>query len=167
MLRTVGAFWGLTGIIGLLGGAIYRLTPVALEAFARELTWYHWLLAVVNVVFMAYSEGFHGFQRKFSPRVAARAKYLKAQGNLTLTIFAPLFCMGYFRAVVRVKVVAYLLTIGIVLLIFLVHQTPQPWRGIIDIGVVVGLGWGIVTLCIYSAHAFRTEDFTYSPEVAE
>ena len=33
-----------------------------------------------------------------------------------------------------------------VIIVVVVHQFPQPWRGIVDAGVVVGLGWGVVCL---------------------
>ena len=36
------------------------------------------------------------------------------------------------------------LDFGIVGLIVLIRKLDQPWRGIVDAGVVVGLGWGLV-----------------------
>jgi hypothetical protein len=38
--------------------------------------------------------------------------------------------------------------LAIVGLVLLVGMLPQPWRGIVDAGVVVGLGWGIVALAV-------------------
>ena len=73
MIGTLGAFWGLAGVSLLLGSAVYRLTLVSVEALSHELLWYHWMALVLNVLFMAYSEGYQGFQLGFSPRVAARA----------------------------------------------------------------------------------------------
>ena len=40
------------------------------------------------------------------------------------------------------------MVLGIVTLVVLVRRLPQPWRGIIDGGVVVGLSWGIVAILI-------------------
>ncbi len=40
----VSALWGLLGVSFLLGGAVVRLTPWALEALRMELAWYHWTL---------------------------------------------------------------------------------------------------------------------------
>ena len=167
MLGSIGAAWGLVGIFLLLGSAVYRLTPVAMEAFDFHWEVWHWVVFLGNLIFMGVSEGYYGFHKKFAPRVAARARFLKAQGSIRLTVLAPFFCMGYFHAVGRVKLVAYLLTIGIVVLIVLVHRTHQPWRGIIDFGVVAGLALGTLSLAYFSLLAMGSDDFPFSPEVPD
>jgi len=58
-----------------------------------------------------------------------------------------------------------MLTIMIIMLIILVHQLEQPWRGIVDAGVVIGLGWGLVSMLYFIVQAFGTENYTYSPEI--
>jgi hypothetical protein len=62
--------------------------------------------------------------------------------------------MGYFHADRRTRIVAHALTFGIVVLVLLVRLLPQPWRGIIDTGVVVGLTWGLVSLAVFTIRAF-------------
>jgi len=114
---------------------------------------------------MAYSEGYKGFQLAFAPRVAARSLHLSQHPTLTRVLFAPLFVIGYFDATRRRMVASYLLTIMIILLIILVHQLQQPWRGIVDAGVVIGLGWGLVSMLYFIVRAFSTENFSYSPEI--
>lgn len=163
----IGALWGITGISWLLGSAIYRLTAVAFDAFSPNLLWYHWITLVLVVGFMAHSEGYRGFQKGFSPRVAARAKYLVAQPNLIRTILAPLFCMGYFHATRRRKITSISVTLGIILIILLVRLLPQPWRGIIDAGVVVGLVWGLTSMLIFSLMAWTSDQFDHSPDLPE
>ena len=167
MRGTAGAIWGLTGVFLLLGSAIYRLTPLTIAAFAHTLFWYHWISLALVVLFMAFAEGYRGFQQRFSPRVAARARYLRAHPRPLHVLLAPLFCMGYFHATRRRKITSISVTMGIVLLIVLVHFSPQPWRGIIDAGVVVGLVWGVVSLIIFSIQAFTSAEFGYSPDVPE
>ena len=54
--------------------------------------------------------------------------------------------MGLFHAPRRVLIVSRSMVVGIVLLVVTVRQLAQPWRGIIDAGVVVGLGLGLVSL---------------------
>ena len=54
-------------------------------------------------------------------------------------------------------IVTYLLTVMIVVLVIVFHMLDQPWRGILDAGVVVGLSWGIVTLVI-SAYGSLTNN---------
>jgi hypothetical protein len=162
-----GAYWGLTGVILLLGSAVYRLTSIGLEAFSYAFRWYHWVSLTLVVLFMAYAEGYRGFQQRFSPRVAARARFLKGDANVLRALLAPFFCMGYFHATKRRKVTSLSLTIGIIILVLLVRLLPQPWRGIVDVGVVVGLAWGLVSIFVFSIVAFTREEFHYSPEVPE
>jgi hypothetical protein len=164
-MGTCGAFWGITGVLMLLGSAVYRLTPLALEAFSYDLLWYHWVSLSLSLFLMAYAEGYRGFQQRFSPRVAARARYLAEHPRALHILLGPLFCMGYFYATRRRKVTSFSVTAAIVLLILLVHFMPQPWRGIVDAGVVCGLIWGIVTVLFFGISAFTSEDFAFSPEV--
>ena len=162
-----GAVWGLTGVFMLIGSAVYRLTPLAVNAFSYEFLWYHWVVFALILLFMAYVEGYRAFQQGFSPRVAARAKYLNDRPKLLHSLLAPFFCMAYFHAPRRRRITSISVTIGIIVLVILVRLLPQPWRGIIDGGVVVGLAWGLISLFIFSVQAFTSDTFNYSPEVPE
>jgi len=166
-MRLFAPLWGLTGILFLLGFAIYRLTPRALEALDSGLGIWQWIILIVWTIFMGIGEGYRGFQKKFSPRAAARVRYLHDHPTPFRTLFAPFFCMGYFHATKRVRITSISLTLGIVLLVLLVSQAPQPWRGIIDFGVVFGLTWGIISFLAYVAQAFTRENFSHSPHVPE
>ena len=167
MAGVVGAVWGLAGVSFLLGSAIYRLSPLAIEGFSYHFSWYHWITLVFVVLFMAYSEGYRAFQKGFSPRVAARARYLRDYPRFLHVLCAPIFCMGYFHAPRKRRITSISVTAGIVILVVLVRLIQQPWRGIIDLGVVVGLAWGLVSLIIFSVLAFTSKIFPYSPEVPE
>jgi hypothetical protein len=167
MMGGFGAFWGLAGVALLLGSAIYRLTPLAIDAFAYDWSWYHWLSFALMIFFMAYAEGYRAFQQGFSPRVAARARYLRDHPNALHALLAPLFCMAYFHALKRRQIVSISVTAGIIVLVILVRLLPQPWRGIIDGSVVVGLAWGLVSLIVFGFQAFTQEQFNYSSEVPE
>ena len=167
MQRKLGAWWGLTGVALLLGSAIYRLTPMAVSAFTFEFRWYHTVTLAVVVFFMAYAEGYRAFQRGFSPRVAARARYLQHHASLSHTILAPLFCMGFFHATRRRQITSIAVTAGIIVLVLLVRLLDQPWRGIVDAGVVVGLAWGLIALVLFGRQALTSATFPYSPEVPE
>lgn len=161
----VGALWGASGLILLLGFAIVRLTPIALDALRFGLDWRHWVAVLVASVFMAYYEGYRGFQLAFSPRFAARCRYLRDHPTPTRIIFAPLFCMGWFGTTRRRQLATFILTIGIIVLIVLVQRTSQPWRGIIDASVVVGLTWGLIATLSYTFVALTAPAFDHSPEV--
>lgn len=161
----LGALWGMVGVLLLLGSAIFRLTPVAWNAFSVPLQWHHWTALGANVLFMAYAEGYRAFQKGFSPRVAARARYLMTNPRAPHVVFAPLFCMGFFHATRRRQITSLSVTAGVILLVVLVRWLPQPWRGIIDAGVVVGLAWGLIALMVFGVRVFRGGAFGYSPEV--
>lgn len=165
MVGALGALWGVAGVALLLGSAIYRLSLVAAEAVSSPLSPLHWTALLLVLFFMAYAEGYRGFQQRFSPRVAARAKYLREHPRMMPVLLAPLFCMGYFHATRQRKITSYAVTGGIVALILLVRLLPQPWRGIVDAGVVVGLLWGLVSLLIFAVKAFTSDRFAYAPEV--
>ena len=167
MMGMVRALWGLTGVILLLGSAVYRLTPRAVKAWSYEFCWQHWIFFAFVMLFMAYAEGYRAFQLGFSPRVAARARYLKTHRNALHAVLAPLFCMGYFHAPKRRRITSISVTAGIIVLIVLVSLLPQPWRGIVDAGVVVGLAWGLITLILFGLQALGSGSFKYSPEVPE
>ena len=143
------ATWGLAGVIAVLGFAIYRLTDVTLDAFNHPFAWHHWLLLLANIVFMAYTEGYRGFQLSYSPKVVDRARNLaEATPRLSSILLAPLYCMHYFDTTRRQLISTYVLTVMIVLLIIVFHQLSQPWRGILDAGVIVGLSWGVISILL-------------------
>lgn len=164
LMRWIAPFWGLTGVFFLIGFAVYRLTPRALEAIGMGLSTWQWMVLAVWTLFMGVAEGYRGFQKRFSPRTAARARYLRDQPSPLRAVFAPLFCMGYFHARRRVQISSIGLTVGIIILIVAVSFCSQPWRGIIDFGVVVGLTWGMLSLASFAWKAFTASDFKYSPE---
>ncbi len=165
MLGRLGAVWGVGGVILLLVYSIARLSVITLDAFHYEFSWYHWLALGLNVVWMAYSEGYYGFQCGFAPRVAARAKYLAVHPSPLCALLAPVFCMGYFSIHRPRQIFVFVLTAMIVAFVLVIPYLAQPWRGIVDAGVVVGLLWGLITIVVFALQAFTSDDFSYSPEV--
>lgn len=148
-LGTFAAVWGVVGVAAVLLRAIGNLAPKAIEGLRRELSVTTWIATAAWIGFMAYSEGYRGFQRGFSPRVVARAAELAARPTLVRALLAPLYCMSLFAAERRRMIVSWTLAVGIVGLILVVSQLAQPWRGIIDAGVVVGLSWGLVAMLAF------------------
>lgn len=167
MLGVIAALWGFTGICLLFSSAIYRLGSMALEMPLASFEWHHWLALAACLAFMGFAEGYRGFQQNFSPRVAARIRYLKENVTPLRALLAPVFCMGFFHAQKRRKIVTYCLTGGILCLILLVRLLEQPWRGIIDAGVVLGLTWGIVSLALFTFQALTRAEFNVSPETPD
>jgi hypothetical protein len=144
---------------------VYRLAPVALQALDSDLFWYHWLVFSVNLGLMAFYEGYRGFQQNFSPRLVARARYLRHHPTPLRILLAPMFCMAYFDAPKPRIVRVWILTVVIAVLIIIFRLLPQPWRGILDAGVVVGLSWGIVATLFLCIQSLRNSHFPHLSEV--
>ena len=161
----LGAVWGLGGLLALLSFSTARLGHLALGAFSYDLAWYHWTVLVVNAIFMAYSEGYRGFHHAFSPRVVARARHLLHNPRPLHVLLAPVFCMGYFHATRRRLIGTYALTAMIVFFAVAVRQLTQPWRGVIAVGVVLGLALGIASVVSFILQALSGELGKHSPEV--
>ncbi len=164
-LGVLAATWGIAGWSAALAFAIARLGAFAAEALASELVPLQLTALVANAALLAWAEGYRGFQKKFSPRAAARVLHLRRHADLPAALLAPFFCVGYFRATARVRRLTWAGTALIVLLIILVHRLPQPWRGIVDAGVVIGLVWGLVSFLGLSTRALVTGTYPVSPEV--
>lgn len=166
LARRLGAAWAIVGFIVFLSYAIARLFSVSLDAWQYEFSLAQWSLLIANCIFMAYSEGYKGFQKAYAPRLAARAKYLLREGSWRQLGLAPLFCMCFFDAPRKRIIVSYALLVMIVVLVTLFRLLPQPWRGILDAGVVIGLTWGLIStvwFCIAYFGASNAE--TADPEV--
>jgi hypothetical protein len=167
MAGRIGAIWGILGLSLILGRGLTCLYPYAQELCGTPFAWFHWVGLAASLAFMGYAEGYKGFQLKFSPRVAARAFYIKQNPTFARVLFAPLFCMGFFHATRKRKIVSYCLTLMIVGLIIWVRNLPQPWRGIVDAGVLLGLGWGLVSIWVFAFQAFFGKGFNVSPETPD
>lgn len=138
--------WGLLGVFALIGNAVVRLAPIAVEGVSSTLTPIQWVVLIGFTGFMAYAEGYRGFQRQFSPRVVVRSRWLRDNPRPLLVLLAPAFCMGLIHANRKRLIVSWSILSMVVLLIIGVRTLSQPWRGIIDFGVVVGLSWGLTAI---------------------
>ena len=157
-MKSVAFSWGIAGVLLLLLFAVYRLAPRALELTEHELSAGQWLALGFFIIYMAYAEGYKGFHRAFAPRVVVRALYLKNHAEPLHVIFAPLFCMGYIHATRRRQLVSIGATLAIICFILLARTLSQPWKGILDAGVVVGLSLGILSIGYFLFLAKRDPD---------
>lgn len=148
-MRLLLASWGLLGIFFLVGRALWRLSLIALDGISNyPMAHWQWAVLIAWVLINAYAEGYKGFQKKFSPRTVARAWYLADNPTPLRVILGPFFTMGFFDANRKTKLTAYIVVILVTLLVMVVSTIPQPWRGIIDAGVVAGLLWGLVSILV-------------------
>ncbi len=148
LIASVGIVW----VTWLLGNAILRLTPLALEPWfdgsltlPLQLLWIGWF--VVN----GYFEGYRGFQQRFSPRVVSRAAYLGEHPTPLRVLLALPFCLSLFHARRAQLIFRWTFITVLYTVIYLVKFVPQPWRGILDGGVVVGLAWGLLSVWYFFA----------------
>lgn len=109
----------------------------------------HWLALIFSVIYMGYAEGYKGFHLGFAPRVVVRARYLADNPRPLHVLLAPLFCMGYIYATRRRQILSFSLTALIICFVLIARSMPQPWRGIVDAGVVVGLSFGVASIAYF------------------
>ena len=165
-MKALGYVWGIGGVLLLLIFAIYRLAPMALALQYVSMSLLHWGLLIFSVTYMAYAEGYRGFHLGFAPRVVKRALYLMRKPKLHLVVFAPVFCMGYIHATRRRQISSLGLSQVIVFFVVLVRILPQPWRGILDAGVVTGLTIGCFSIVYFILYARgRSEAIPISSDV--
>jgi hypothetical protein len=56
------------------------------------------------------------------------------------------YCLTLFHAPRRKLIARYIFLGLLITLIVMVRKLPQPWLGIVDGGVVLGLVWGVLAL---------------------
>ena len=158
--------WSVLTVFAFVASAVWRLVPLAIEPIEQNmLTPWHWFVWVIWVVFQLYGEGYRGFQRGFAPRVLVRAHYLANHPRWYHLLLAPLFCMGVIYATRRRKIITCSVIGGITLLVIAVRFVEQPWRGIIDAGVVAGLVWGLVCMVVFTIRILLGYSIDVSPEL--
>lgn len=149
--------WGVGGVLLLFGRALMRLAPVAWQPIADgSLSATQIGIYLAWVVFNAYGEGYRAFQRSFSPRVVARAYHLARAPRAVHALLAPAYCLSLFHANRRGLTVAWVMLVAIIGLVRLLKIMPQPWRGIVDGGVVVALAWGALVILVWSVKALSS-----------
>lgn len=149
----LAASWGVFGVLLLLGQAIWRLGDRALAAWSYDLSPLQLALSAAWAAFSLYYEGYRAFQRRFSPRVVARALVVGRELKPLHVALAPAFCMSFFHSTKRGMLVAWSMVVMIVGLVLIVSRLSQPWRGIIDGGVVLALLWGAAAIVVYFVKA--------------
>jgi hypothetical protein len=136
------------GILALVLRGAWRLGVLAVEGISRHPGPAAWSLAAVWMGAMLYFEGYRGFQRSFSPRAAARARWLNDHPRPLLIALAPLFCMGLVHATRRRLITSWVVLGGIAGLVVGMRLVPQPWRGLLDAGVAAALVYGAGTVVV-------------------
>ena len=165
IVKSLSVVWAVVGVVLMLLFAIARLSVYAFAAWEFGLTLMQGLFLIIICIFMAYSEGYKGFYLNFSPRFAARVKYIYQSGSAVERLLSPLFCFGYFGTTRSKQIVSIMLTTALITLVLFMHYVPQPWRGIIDAGVVVGLSLGVLSIIVCVVKELAHSTYLHDPQV--
>lgn len=153
-LSKVVGVWAVIQVLSVLGNAVKRLYPIAIQPFVqRDISSAQWAMYAVSVLVMAYSEGYKGFQLKFAPMVIERAFGLMDQPSILKILLAGPYSMGLFGAEKKRLIVSWALSVGVFALVVLVKRLPYPYRSIVDAGVVVGLSYGSLSILLMMIRA--------------
>jgi hypothetical protein len=170
----VVATWGVVGTLGLIAEAVARLGLVVWDAISSgSMTTAAWVAAGLWVTANVYLEGYRGFHLRFAPRAVARALRLGREGSALSMFLAPLVCAGLIHATRRRLVASWGLVGGIVALVVMVRGLVQPWRAVVDAGVVVALVVGSASLVVMLVRGLRGElegvatDFPGDPKLVD
>lgn len=163
--------WGAFGVCAYLGYGVAKVVPIVVEGLGSVTELWQWGLLAVTLLFFAYVEGYKGFQLGFSPRVVSRA-WVVSEENDELPLWhkalAPAFCIGYFHGTTKRVITSWAVTTGIFLVVVGVRQLENPYRAIIDAGVIVGLVWGIVSIIVLFFQSLQTDSPPeYDPSLPE
>jgi hypothetical protein len=163
-IKNILAGWGVIQVLSILANAIKRVVPVAIQPFVqRDLEPAQAVVCFIWCTYMLYTEGYKTFQLKFSPLVVKRAFGLSENLSLLNCLLAGPYCMGLFGATRKRMIVSWSVTLGVFAIVKIVKKLPYPWRAIVDAGVVLGLSYGVVVMCLQTVRAM----FGYIPDVDE
>lgn len=112
------------------------------------------LAGVAWIAWMLVSAAWPGFHRQFAPRVAVRSARLADEPPGPLALLGPLVAIGLLRATGRRRAIAVGLVTGIVAMSVGAHFLPEPWRGLMDLGVAVAVGSGVGSLLWFGARTW-------------
>ena len=158
--------WGVLQVVYILTKAIKRLFPIAMQPILqKDLLPFQWAMYGLWSIYMMYTEGYKAFQLKFSPLVVERsfglsktisdrpATILENTISFLNIVLAGPYSMGLFCAPKRRMIVGWSLTVGVFSLVKIVKLLPYPYRSIVDAGVVAGLSYGTMSICILTIKA--------------
>ncbi len=147
-MKNLILIYSIGGVIAIFSSAIYRLYPHVQESISYEFSILNWIILALYLLVMIVGKGYFALHRGFVPRVINRSELLVENGTFIDRLLAPLYCMGFFKAPKKRLIISYSMLFLIITFIVSASKISQPWRGIIDLGVVIGLSLGILSLLI-------------------
>lgn len=150
----------------MLGEGIYRLARTAVEILTTtEVSAGQAAFGAAWLGFIVYVEGYRAFQKRFSPRVVARALYLAEHPRPLHVALAPIYVMALMHTTRRRLIGSWILVAGIVAVILLVRALPPVWRALIDAGVATALAWGTIVMIVYFVKGLAGHPIPISPDL--
>lgn len=143
---TVG--WALGGVSILFGSAVFRLGSRGVATVRGGLDSFHLAALAVVVVAFVYGEGVRAIQRKYAPHLLGRVADVSRETRVVYRLLAPFYAMSLVGAPPRSLIRAWAGVAAIVSAILVLRVTPDPWRGIVDLGVALALAWGLVAILV-------------------
>jgi hypothetical protein len=162
------AVWGVGGTVVILLDAVIRLGHTAITILGRETIGAgHAVFGAAWLFFIVYVEGYRAFQKRFSPRVVARAFYLAEHPRPLHVALAPIYVMALMHTTRRRLIASWILVAGIVGVVLLVRALPPVWRALIDAGVALALAWGTIVMVVYFVRGLAGHPMPVGPDLPE
>ena len=146
--------WAAIGIVALFIEAAWRLAVRGIITVRAGLEPIEWAILIVLTIAFVWGEGVRALQRRWIPGVYRRIDALRDETSMTYRLFAPLYAMSLIGAPRNRLARAWLGVILIIAAVLVVRALPEPWRGIIDVGVAAALTWGLIVLLYHSRLLF-------------
>lgn len=151
-------WWAVAGVAALLGWAAWRLGARGVGVVQAGLNAMEWLVLALLVATFLYGEGVLALERRWVPKVLARARRLAVDGPVWARPLAPLHAMGLVAVPAQVALRSWAGVAAIVLAVALVRWLPDPWRAMVDVAVASALAWGCFALIRVAARATESRD---------
>jgi hypothetical protein len=162
--RALG-LWGVLQVVSIIGNAIKRVLPIAMQPFQQDdLKPLEWAMYVAWSFYMIYMEGYKAFQCKFSPLVVKRAFKLVDRASPLNVVLAGPYSMGMLDASKKRMMVSWGVTVGVFGIVQVVKKLPYPYRSIVDAGVVAGLSYGTAATLWFAGKALCGFSVDCDPE---
>lgn len=136
LLVRVGRLWALVGVAVVLGRPSLRLTGNGWRQLTSvDLSALEWVGLVVIVTMFVWGEGIQVLHRRWVPFVVRRIQSLNAESDRARLLFAPLHALALIGGPRSTVIRSWLGTGAILVAVFLVTITPNPWRAMVELGV--------------------------------
>lgn len=144
--RGLVTLWALLGVSGLFAWAVVRLGSRGIDTVRGGLEPGEWVVGVLLVVGLAYGEGLEALDRRWVPKLVERVRRLRDDPRWLLWMLAPFYGLALIGGGRKELLRGWIGTSAVVTAVLIVRTFPEPWRGIVDLGVAAALAWGMMAI---------------------